>query len=398
MTKHNGVPDGTAAAGEPHPSAGLGLPELLRCRVSARFGRLTRWEFWPAAVIYGPLLPYIAWLGLRYGGLTTCTLANPGMPLGGMLGESKWNILRALPCEFVVPTALIAPGHVDQRVRELQEVVESRGWEWPLVLKPDVGERGRDVEYVAGLDHARAYLSTHQCAVLAQVLHPGPFEAGVFYVRHPSEPHGRIFSITDKRFACVVGDGRSTLHALIWRHPRYRLQARTFLAALGSRANHVPQRGEIVTIGRTGNHCRGALFLDGAHLVTPDLTKVIDAISRRTPGFYFGRFDIRYSNESEFKAGRSFQIVELNGLLSESTNIYDPGTSFWQAQRVLREQWRLAYEIGAAHRTAHAAPHLITVLRSIGRALRCPRQAVEVPAASPCATPSARNACSGSAT
>ena len=163
----------------------------------------------------------------------------------------------------------------------------------------------------------------------------------------PGEPKGRIFSITEKRFAAVTGDGRSTLRTLIWRHPRYRVQADAFLSALAERAENVPDAKESVPVGAIGNHCRGAMFLDGAHLITPQLQAAFDAIAGQTKGFYFGRFDVRFADPLEFAEGRGFSILELNGLLSESTNIYDPRTSYWQAQRVLRRQWSVAFQIGS---------------------------------------------------
>lgn len=44
--------------------------------------------------------------------------------------------------------------------------------------------------------------------------------------------------------------------------------------------------------------------------------------------------------------GEGFAIVELNGVLSESTNIYDPQGSLLTAYRTLARQWALAFSIG----------------------------------------------------
>ena len=339
--------------------------ELLRLRLAARISRLLRWEFWPALAIYLPLVPYIAFLGLRHRGITVCTRANLCMPLGGLVGESKWDILNRLPAEWVVPTLFLPAAPLDDRLAALSAGITSRNLSWPIILKPDVGERGFGVERVSNIDEAAAYFRGNSSPVVAQAFHPGPFEIGVFYVRLPSEPRGRIFSITDKRFAAVAGDGRSSLRTLIWRHPRYRLQSSVFLASLGPSADRVPAPGESVELGRTGNHCRGSLFLDGAHLITPEFESAIDSISHRTPGFFFGRFDLRYADETELKSGRGFQIIELNGLLSESTNIYDPATSFLDAQRILRHQWRLAYAIGAQNRQTLPPPGPAAVIAAI---------------------------------
>jgi hypothetical protein len=285
-----------------------------------------------------------------------CTHCNPSIPLGGIVGESKWDILRLLPQDSIVPSALIEAAPLDERLARLDQVIQDRDWTWPIILKPDVGERGRGVERIRSSQEARQYLDNEPNDVISQECHPGPFEMGLFYVRLPGEPRGRVFSVTDKRFPAVTGDGKSNIRTLIWRHPRLRAQAAAHLANLGGRANTVPAAGELVDLGNIGNHCRGSMFLDGARLVTPELTTAIDAIARRTPGFFFGRFDIRYSDVDALRSGRGFQIVELNGLLSESTNIYDPATPFWRAQRILREQWRLAFEVGAANSVRSASP------------------------------------------
>lgn len=341
----------------------IGGMEFLLRKVAGRLSRLLRWEFWPAWAIYLPLIPYIAYLALRYRGLTTCTLANPAIPLGGLVGESKWNILKLLPQNAIVPTTLIEPAPLADRIAALDTAILDRGWSWPVILKPDVGERGSDVSLINDRYEAQRYLRRHTTAVLAQSYHPGPYEAGVFYVRMPEESAGRIFSITDKRFPAVTGDGRSSIRTLIWRHPRYRIQAEVFLGRLANGADRVPVKGEQVKLGFMGNHCRGSMFLDGAALITPELTAAIDSIAQRTPGFYFGRFDIRYSSIEAFKAGRDFRIVELNGLLSESTNIYDPSMSFPEAQAILRRQWRWSYRIGhALRRNDTKQPTLTDVL------------------------------------
>ena len=66
------------------------------------------------------------------------------------------------------------------------------------------------------------------------------------------------------------------------------------------------------------------MFLDGAELITPAVEARIDEIARQVPGFFIGRFDVRYASLEAFRRGDDLAIVELNGVTSESTNIYDP--------------------------------------------------------------------------
>jgi membrane protein DedA with SNARE-associated domain len=333
-----------------------------RVALFVKIVKIWHWEYWPTWIFYLPVIPWIGWLTLRYRSLTVWTAANPGIPDGGVVGESKFAILLQLPFEWIVPSALVVPAPRDQRVHELKEVVKDRAWNFPLVLKPDVGQRGAGVKLVWDEDGAARYLEAQLGAVIVQAYHPGPYEAGVFYVRIPGEARGRIFSITDKRFPEIAGDGRSTLKELIWCHRRFRMQASTFLARHGDKANRILAVGESFRLSNAGNHCQGTMFLDGAHLWTPELERRFDEIAKQFGGFFFGRFDVRYSDVDAFKAGRNLAIVELNGVTSESTNLYDPGRSLLSAYCVLYQQWSLLFRIGDANRRRGHVPSSISNL------------------------------------
>jgi membrane protein DedA with SNARE-associated domain len=349
----------------------LGLRRLSRRRGSlprlpAALERARRWEFWPGWLFNIPVVLWVALLGVRYRCLTLFTLANPGIPDGGFVGESKSAILAKLPREWVMPWAIVPPGAIDDRRSRLEAVLREQGWRFPLVFKPDVGQRGAGVRWIADLGQASQYLSDVTGPVIVQVPHEGPFEAGLFYIRRPSEPAGHLFSVTDKRFPVIVGDGTSTLGMLVDRHPRFRLQADVFRARLGSRWDAVPGAAEPVVLGRAGNHCQGTEFLDGRALVTPALEQRIDAIARSVPGFFFGRFDVRYRDRERFRSGDDLAIVELNGVTSEATHIYDPSTSLVRGWATLMRQWALAFAIGAEHRRRGLQPTpALTLLHAI---------------------------------
>jgi hypothetical protein len=113
-----------------------------------------------------------------------------------------------------------------------------------------------------------------------------------------------------------------------------------------------------------GTHCRGAVFLDGSRVRTAALEEAIDRLASRYEGFYFGRFDVRAESEQALAAGRGFKVVELNGVTSEATHIYDPRNGLLDAYRVIFEQWRLAFEIGAANRALGHRPATLRLLAS----------------------------------
>jgi membrane protein DedA with SNARE-associated domain len=337
-----------------------------RAKLVARVSRLWRWEFWPSWLFYLPVLPWLAYLSLRYRGVLTWTAANPGIPQGGVVGESKHAILAQLPQGAVIPSFLVPPGEPGERLAHARAVIEDLGWSFPLILKPDAGQRGSGVRRAHDLVDVEKYLRRQPHAVIVQTYHPGPFEAGIFYYRLPGEEAGHIFSITDKVFPVLAGDGRSTLEELIWRHPRYRMQAHTFLTRHDAERGRVLAAGEPFALALAGNHCQGTMFRDGAHLVTPELERTVDAIAQHFRGFCIGRFDVRYTDAGAFQAGRDLAVVELNGVTSESTNLYDPSWSLFAAYCTLFRQWSLLYRIGYANRQrGHASTGILELLRLI---------------------------------
>jgi membrane protein DedA with SNARE-associated domain len=321
-----------------------------RGQLVAKVSRLWRWEFWPSWLFYLPVLPWLAYLSLRYRSLLPWTAANPGIPQGGVVGESKFAILSQLPAERVVPGFLVPSEAPGSRLDLFRQELAARGWPFPLILKPDASQRGAGVKRVRDLAEVESYLLAQPAAVIVQTYHPGPFEAGIFYYRLPGEEKGHLFSITDKVFPVLVGDGRSTLEELIWRHPRYRMQASTFLARHAARLGQILAEGEVLPLALAGNHCQGTMFRDGAHLFSAELERAIDDVARKFAGFFIGRFDVRYSDVVLFRAGQDLAIVELNGVSSESTNLYDPSWSLFSAYRTLFRQWSLLYRIGHANR------------------------------------------------
>jgi membrane protein DedA with SNARE-associated domain len=340
----------------------LALTARGRGQLVALVSRLWRWEFWPSWLFYLPVLPWLAYLSVRYRGVLTWTAANPGIPQGGVVGESKFAILEQLPSAWVVPSFLVPPGELGSRVERVRTALAEKGWTFPLILKPDASQRGAGVRKAGDQVDVEKYLAAQPAAVVVQTFHPGPHEAGIFYYRLPGEATGRVFSITDKVFPVLVGDGRSTVEELIWRHPRYRMQAKTFLTRHDARRRQVPGDGERLPLALAGNHCQGTMFRDGGHLLTPELERRVDAIAREFPGFFIGRFDVRYSDPGNFRKGCDLAVVELNGATSESTNLYDPSWSLWRAYRTLFRQWSLLYRIGDANRRRGYAPAAVLAL------------------------------------
>jgi pimeloyl-ACP methyl ester carboxylesterase/membrane protein DedA with SNARE-associated domain len=326
-----------------------------RRQLVAKWRRIVNWEFWPPYVFYPPVVFYVLLLGLKHRCLTLFTCANPAMPASGFIGESKIEILRGLAYtgaarEFIAPATVISAAlDAPQRFAAAQAFLAENAFNFPVALKPDAGQRGAGVKIAHNESDLRDYLAQATSATIAQEYAPGD-EFGVFYYRYPNEESGRIFAVTEKKFPAVTGDGRSSLETLIWRDERAACLANVYFEANQTTLDDVPAMGEQRQLVDLGTHCRGAVFLDGGALQTEAMTRAIDFVSRQYEGFYFGRYDIRTPSVADFQAGRNFKIIELNGVTSEATSIYDPRNSVLTAYRVLFEQWRIAFEIGAQNR------------------------------------------------
>lgn len=327
-----------------------------------RFTRLTRREYWPSHFLYYPTAPYFIYLGLKHAPIAF-TACNPGIEHGGgLIGESKQSILDAMPdaAPWILQSVRIDRGDPEQRTTRALEAISNNGsLSYPVILKPDSGYRGHAVKLARSESDIRNYFNSMLAPAILQQYHPGPQECGILWARNPKSPKGPgfIFSITRKEFPILTGDGRHTFEQLIFRHKRFHAQAGVFLSRHARQRTRILAEGESMRLAESGNHCQGTLFLDGACLITPELSAAIDSIAQGfRGGLDIGRFDIRYESDELLRQGKSFAILELNGITGESTNIYDPGKSIWWAYKTHFRQWRLMYELGMARMAAGHKP------------------------------------------
>ena len=284
--------------------------------------RIPRWEFWPTALFYIPVAAKYLTLAARYRSLSLPTLSNPGMFSGGLIGESKFETLADLSSahpEFTAKTDLVRFVSVEQQLHQIRRLRSEDRLDYPVVLKPNVAQRGFGFSIVHSDDEARSYFEQFSRDTLVQEYVPGPHEAGIFYYRLPNEAHGKIHSIINKEFPAVVGDGESTLEELIRSHPRASLRPDPFLKRFTAERARVLEAGEHLQLVQAGNHCQGAVFLDGDWLFTDELERTIDEISTSIGGFFIGRYDVRYASGEGLRAGNEFKRQMLGRLFQGSS-------------------------------------------------------------------------------
>jgi len=305
------------------------------------FIKIRSWEYWPFGIVHAPLFAYWFWLSLKARSGTFFSASNPGILMGGMFGESKFEVMNKVP-DGVKPRTI----RLDYPITKHQvlDVLTRERFSFPLIFKPDLGERGwrvRKIEQESDIDD---YLSLIRLPFLAQEFVSLPLEFGVFYVRYPSETHGRVVSIVGKEMLSVTGDGKQTLAQLILNKDRARLQWDTLNVVYRDRLEEVRPKGERLELVSIGNHCLGTKFLDANHLINERLTQSFDALSKQIEGFYFGRFDLRAASLEDLEQAR-VMVLELNGCGAEPAHIYQPGYSLWSAWRVLFRHWSDIYRV-----------------------------------------------------
>lgn len=355
--------------------------------------RLRHWEFWPMYAFYPPIVCYILYLSLKHRSLTLFTACNPAIPASGFVGESKAQILELIsgnstasgskqvcvgstlatargtvPCTSFIPRYQLIPASpkLDERIMQARRFMAEQQLCYPIVLKPDAGERGNNVRVIRSDSELTQYFQAFAHDTLMQEYAAGE-EFGVFYYRYPNEAQGHIFAITEKKFPVVTGDGHSTLEQLILHDERAVCLAQLYCEKQGERLWDVPKAGEKIQLVEIGAHSKGTIFLDGTRYKTAALETAIDRLVQSFDGFYFGRFDLRVPSLAALQQGRDFKIIELNGVTSEATSIYDPKNSVFDAYRVLCEQWRIAFEIGTENRARGIRPtplrEMLTLIR-----------------------------------
>ena len=306
--------------------------------------RLLNWEYWPSQAFYFPLIPYFIYLAIRSRHACFFTAVNPGIEAGGIGIESKFKTIENIPKTYC-PKTIIAKANIP--FENLAQQLRSAEINFPVIAKPDIGFRGLLVKKINSSNTLKDYLSRYNIDFIIQEFVSYPTEVGVMYYRFPYEQSCHITSLTLKEFLHVRGDGRSSVEQLISDHPRAHLQLQRIQKTFPNLLNSIPKKNEKVNLGVIGNHSKGTRFINGNHLIDKELIKVFDHIGKQIQGFNYGRFDIKCKSLDDLKKGQNFKIIEVNGVCSEPTHIYDPeGSTYFKSVQDIKKHWGVVQKIG----------------------------------------------------
>ncbi len=298
-------------------------------------------EFWPYELFYIPVYLRVLLEGILRGTPTYFTAANPSMRFGGFVAYSKYKTLKHIPERYLPKTIFYKSPPAQTAI--LSDMA-ARGISFPVIAKPDHGERGFAVAVVETLHGLEAYGRRLQVPFLVQELIPYEQEYGVLYARRPTEARGRITSLVVKELPAVTGDGVSSLAELIDGSERLRRYRGEFESVKNKRGMLVPSAGERVLLHYIGNHSRGTTFCSGRRLIKRLRLDLFDTLAKGIPEFYVGRFDIKAESFDHLCNGE-FKLIEVNGVNSEPAHIYDPENGIIEAYRDLIRHWGLVGRI-----------------------------------------------------
>ena len=351
------------------PAGAYAVPGMPPLDMSGR--ATSAFEFWPAWLIYLPVV--LQWLAysIRYGSITVPLLANPRLHLSGMAGVAKSELLAQAesPSKEAILTWFIHT--VDAQSTAAQATVidtqmAAHGFALPAVFKPEIGCRGIGVKLIKNAEEMHEYINGYPegAVFMVQQLADWEPEAGVFYTRLPGEEKGKVISLGMKYSPHVLGDGKHSLRELLVADPRTSELMHLYVSRHADRLDDIIPAGQLFKLVFSVSHSKGAIFRNGNEYITPELSNSLDRILSGIPEFYYGRLDVKFRSIEDLMQGDTLQIIEINTASSEPLHIWDRQASWSEATRALLYQYRLMFKMGVANRKrGYKTPGVIALLK-----------------------------------
>ena len=307
----------------------------------------------PKPLLVAPMIVHWLWLAGKYRSLTQMSAANPAIDVGGLVGESKstyFDQVRPEHKAWLARTACVIAGA--RAAAEACAAMQELGLTFPIVAKPDIGWCGFGVRRIDNARELDAYVAAYPVgeSLLIQEYLDLDGEAGLFYVRWPGDPHGRLLSLTVREPPTVTGNGVSTVGALVARDPILCKRI-----GLYENLDRIPRAGATVTLSTVWSHRMGGRYRDMSHAITPALEASLDALARGMPEFHVARFDVRFATPAAFARG-AFKIIEINGAGSEAINFFDRDVPFFTAYRGVLAKTAMVFALAAENRARGFRP------------------------------------------
>jgi hypothetical protein len=288
-----------------------------------KWKRFVHYEFWPYWVFYLPAYFYYFFLAIKSQRWVYFSALNPCMNFGGAFLSSKHNYLKNIPKKWK-PKSI----RIDQTTAlvDLKNKIELNSFQFPLILKPDMGERGKNVEKIQNFSEIKSYLVRVNQPILIQEFIDFPIELGILFF-WDTQNNPQITSIGKKEFCVLTGNGNDTLEALVSKNHRIAHRKSTLKKKYTAQWNQIIPLNKKLMVEPIGNHNRGTTFLDARDRYSEEMLEwAVDCV-KNIQGFDYGRIDLKIKNWDSFQTKRGIKILEINGVNSEPIHIYDPNYS-----------------------------------------------------------------------
>ena len=299
-------------------------------RTSFFFTKIFNFEYWPYWFFYIPMYIYGFYLAIKARSFMYFSTTNPSMKYGGVIGDSKYKVLSLIPPKYL-PKSIFITGSTF--FTSIEKIIKQDRIDYPFIIKPDVGERGKDVELICNKNELQEYLAHKSNDLIIQEYVDYALEIGILYFRFPGMEKGGITSMVQKSFLTVTGDGKSSLLQLMSTQIRAVGRLDYLQEKFKNKLGDILPDGKKLYLEPIGNHCKGTTFYDDRHLINDKLNLVFDKIALEIHGFYYGRFDIKVPSLEDLYHGKNIIIFELNGVSSEVAHVYDPNYKLIQAYK-----------------------------------------------------------------
>ena len=249
------------------------------------------------------------------------TAANPGINNGGAFLVAKDEIYNKINPNIIPKTLVVKDA---KNADSILKWLTKEQLHFPILVKPNHGLRGIGLSVIKNESQFNVFVSRIASEYLIQEFIEYKNEIGIFFTKNPKTHNVKLTSIVKKSFMEIKGNGIDSIEELVKSNKRYAMHLQTMKQDRSIDWSLVLDEEQMFTFERIGNHSRGATFLDGNDMINPQLTSVIANVLEDIDDVYYGRIDLKYSNEDDLLAGDNFKIIELNGAFSEPAHIYDP--------------------------------------------------------------------------
>lgn len=288
-------------------------------------------EFWDSRIFNIPYYSYLVF-GSVLNGISPKSIikSNPLMKNGDLRG-SKYEIQLDFGKEIFPKTFLIKKKSRTKN-EDIKRFMKKEKLKFPILFKPDIGEVGKGVIKVNSQKELDKVVKIFSVDYLCQDFISLELEFGIFFIRDRNKYF--VSGINQKHFPKIVGDGKKTILQLSKEHYRYTKQWDLFLKY--KNINKILKNGEEIKLSFIGSHTMGCKFTDQTKLKTKILENKLDKLLPTSNKFSYGRLDVKCNSTEELQKG-IFQIIEINGISSLPTHMFDPNHSLFTSFKILFE-------------------------------------------------------------